>query len=252
MKEPFIRPTELALVPVIEILAGKAYATQIADSGEDADPDLDLVDYYGDYTTENLSEGSGQISADEECSSRAFTSLLRIKRGDLVRVRASVGYCRGRSFNEFAVSQLVMDALAGQKLFQEVLARIVTAGKLQGPFHPKQRQLELLSALPALAAEAAGAPVRKKDQLKVYVAHLVKSFEAPHYMNAGLMNFAGLFRVVPKDLKKVIAAVEKHTDVVSWVQQEVVAEFIVNALRITPKYRQGIAWSQFDENNVEG
>lgn len=247
MKEPIIPPTELKLIPVIEILARKLMAML-----DEPDPNSDLVDLYCGQVTEDLSiAGFTETTADQQRSSRAFTNLLRIDSKELRRVKGALGLARGRSFDELALSNVITEAISGQRVFQEVLARICSTEKPVGPFSPNCRELELLPALPQLAEEAAGAPVSKKDQLKSYVAHVIKTFEAPHYFSAPLMQFAGLIRVAPKDLKKVAAEVRKHTELNSWQQQEVLAEVIVNVLRITPRFRQGIKWSQFDIDNTE-
>ncbi len=85
---------------------------------------------------ETLSEGSGQISPDEERSLRAFAALVRVKRDELKQVKSDMGYS-GRMFDAVGLALLINTALQTNASIQLALRSITSDdSKPTGPWGP--------------------------------------------------------------------------------------------------------------------
>ena len=246
----FVFPqSHLTLVPAIERLARK----DAANGGTELEDDADLVDYFGEWHMENLSEGSGQWSHEEELSCRSFTGKLRLNPAEVKRLHDAVGFDRGNSFREFGLSNMIVQALAGSPELAGVLARIKPRHDepAKGPFYAREPRLSLQDQYQRLASEAAGSEVSARDAFSNYCAHVADVYrrELPAMIDPQLIPFAGCFKVEPREIDRLAKGLSK-AGIQELMLATAVADVILNVVRVTPQFSTALRWAQFDADRI--
>jgi len=146
---------KLSIMAAVEAIANETKA------GLD-DADGDALEIYGEYYMENLSEaGYSETRPNDRLSIRAFARILRVESADLAKLKNTLGYRKGSVYHDFAISDVVISALARNADMAPALKLLAPAegAKAAGPFYPSRSSFDVSAALQShtsLIKEVAG------------------------------------------------------------------------------------------------
>lgn len=218
------------LLPTGELLLRAALdemaAQMIQDCGEESAENP--LDFYGEAYMENLSEaGYSETRPNDRLSIRAFAHLLRVNGADLKLLKSTLGFRRGSTYHDFAISDNLLTVLSRN---QEVAAALTLLapdkeGKSVGPFYPDVSEFDACAHLSGRADYA--------EFLKS-----IADRKADAAVDAAAIKLAGLFNIT--GLKRVSSDLQKLSGATGLALSAAVAHAALAALRSEARFTAGL------------